>query len=650
MNLNPVVTAVAAGLTLAGYAYSKKSRETGKEPWDEKKDALEYDYIVLGGGTAGCVLAARLAEDPKVSVLVIEAGEDMDNSMTVKVLPAAPPALYHGKYDWQLKTVPQVHANGRVIIQVRGRLLGGCSSINGTQYTRGSASNFDQWATTFDNPGWSYKDVLPYFQKSECFTDPSLDPSHERWRYTAREYLPEYDTFQEDIHGTDGPWQVSFHHLHSISKNFIKANLAEGIPRLPDASASPMLGIARLYYSLQVDGVRSSTSRAFLGPKNVPGGGNRGRIRIALKSKVERIIIEEKNGVKKAVGVEFRDSRDVLQRVHANREVLVCSGVFHSPTLLLASGIGYKIHPSIPLVHPLKGVGENLTDPFSVPLRYSAPAHINTVHSFLHAKAVISEVYKYFRHGTGMLTSALIETACFLRLEDISPEFVAREKANGTWQERASGPDAPHLEIMFLPCFVNKFGETQVFPKHGNFYSLIIVLLNPASKGRTTATVNEVTTNGKSEKRYQVEPVIDPNYLADEFDIRAIREGVRFARKLGRRMSKDPELAGVESYPGEEAVPDDDDAALEAYIRQESISSYHSTGTCAMGPASNPEAVVDARLRVHGVDALRVVDASIFPRVLSAHTAAATVMVAEKASDMIKEDWLVKQKLEKMML
>ncbi|KAF9105055.1 hypothetical protein BGX27_009834 [Mortierella sp. AM989] len=643
-NPSTIIATATAGLALAGIAswYSRQSKETGRESWNDKKDTYEYDYIIVGGGTAGCVLASRLAEDPNVSVLVIEAGEDMDNSYAVRI-PIGLASLYRSKHDWQLKTVPQVHANGRMVEQVRGRMLGGCSSINSSQYTRGASSHFDQWATTFGNPGWSYQEVLPYFKKSERFHDPSLDPSHVRGPKTPRVYHPECDTFEEELHGTEGPWSVSFHHLYPIAKDFIQACVDEGIPRLLDPSSSPNIGVFRFHTSFQIDAVRSSTSTAFLGPKNVPGGGDRGRVRIVVKSAVDRILVEDQNGVKRATGVEFRDGRNVLRKICARREVLLCAGVFHSPMVLLKSGIGYKIHDYIPLVHPLKGVGESLVDPFCVPIVFTTPAHVKTIHRKLDVMNLLRETYNYFRHGTGILSSAHIESGCFLRLEDISPEFVSREKANGTWQECASGPDAPHIEIMFAPGFINKAGDPLAFPS-GNYYTLMVVVLNPASKGRTGAMATEVSARGNGEKCLRLEPLVDPNYFADDFDMRVMKEAMKFARRLGRRMQLNPELAGVEYYPGEKAVPDDDSLAMEEFIRRETISSFHAVGTCPMGPSSNPEAVVDARLRVHGVDAVRVVDASIFPRALAGHTAASTVMVAEKSSDMIKEDWAIKQK------
>lgn len=274
-----------------------------------------------------------------------------------------------------------------------------------------------------------------------------------------------------------------------------------------------------------------------------------------------------------------------LRRVFANREVLLSSGVFQSPTLLLASGIGHQIHDSIPLIRELPGVGRNMTDHIGVGIVYKAPPHVQTLHTTFAARNIPKNIYKYFRHGTGPLSSQAVESGCFVRLEDIAPEFVAREKANGTWQERASGPDAPHVEILFPPCYV-KADDFRHFPS-GNYYTLIAVLLNPASKGSTGARVTEVPSSSSEEqekngKQLKVEPVIDSNFLADEFDLRVMKEAVKFARRLGKRMQQDPELGGVECSPGEEAVSNEDDAALEAFIRQNCTTYFHSVGTCSV--------------------------------------------------------------------
>ncbi|KAF9104866.1 hypothetical protein BGX29_001126 [Mortierella sp. GBA35] len=644
------ITASVVGLGLAALAYhhSKQPKVLGRAPWNKDKDVKDYDYIVLGGGTAGCVLASRLSEDPNVSVLVLEAGEDMDQDFMVK-MPIGYAKLFQTKSDWNFKTVPQTHANGRQLDQTRGKMLGGCSAINAMQYTRGPHSDFDAWEAEFGIEGWNYKSVLPYFKKAEGFHDPSLDRSHPMGPRSGRVHDPQYDTFEAEYHGTEGPWRTSYHHMSKSTKAYIKAAVDMGLPHVRDPNGSSVLGIARMQTSMYTNATRCSTSNAYLRPEVVPGGGDRGRVRVVLKAHIERILFETKDNVLTAIGAEFRDEKDVLRKVYAKREVLLSTGVFFSPALLLASGIGYHIHDSIPVLHHLPGVGENMTDHVGIPIVYAAPPTTETMHTAFASMNLPITMYQYLVKGTGPLTSQVMEAACFVRLEDIAPEFVEREKAQGTYQERASGPDSPHIEILFPACFVDNDDFTRMDETHTNFYTLLIVLLNPASRGRTSARLIEVPVDDKKnksgkerkdgEKRFQVEPLIDSNFLADEFDIRCLREGMRFARRLGKRMGQDPDLAGFEYLPGEDAVSSEDDAAIEDYIRKKCTGFLHSVGTSSMGPASNPNAVVDSRLKIHGVNGLRVIDGSAIPKVIAGHTAAATVMLAERAADLIKEDW-----------
>ncbi|KAF9194950.1 hypothetical protein BGZ50_005416 [Haplosporangium sp. Z 11] len=619
---------VVAGALGVNYVNKKMNQEPGREPWDPRVDSqVHYDYIVLGGGTAGCVLAARLAEDPNISVLVLEAGytDDINASKT----PAMLSTLWRTDADWNLRTVPQVHAFGRVMDQPRGKILGGSSSINAMMYHRGPASDYDEWEL-LGNPGWSYRECLHYFKKSEGLNDPRLPVGHPQGPLTNRIKKPQYEEFEPEFHGTDGPWQITYHHMFGVSESFIRANMAIGVPFNKDFNGTSTIGVNRVQTFLQRDAVRSSLSRAFLSPKkNVPGGGVRGRIRIVYGAHIARILVQKRRGVKIAIGAEFLDENHVMHKVMAVKEVLLSAGAFGSPHILMASGISPEPHPTIPHIHTLPGVGRNLEDHLGVPVNFRALPNCHTFDTENRFHRLPKMVYDYKMHGIGPLSSQGAESVCFVRLEDVAPEFVAREKANGTWQDRSSGPLAPHFEVLLAPSYFRHHTKVKA-PDSGNYFTLVGLLLNPVSSGQVK--ISDVQ-DGK------IQTLIDPNYFSDEFDTRVMAEMVRFIRRLGEQMRLDPACGAVEAYPGVDNVPNDDDVKLQEYVKKESSVYYHPTSTCRMGPSSDPLAVVDARLNVYGIDRLRVVDASIMPKVPAAHTCAPTVMIAEKAADMIKEDW-----------
>ncbi|KAF9162090.1 hypothetical protein BGX21_002609 [Mortierella sp. AD011] len=623
--------------TLNKGSYLTSIPEEGKGTWNNAKDMQEhYDYIVLGGGSAGCVMANRLAEDPEAKVLVLEAGY-ADDIMSSKT-----PAVFllnvdNVVTDWQFKSTPQAHAGGRIMKQPRGKILGGTSSINAMMYHRGPASDYDEWES-LGNPGWSYKDCLSYFKKSEGFNDPDLPPTHPRGPLTNRVRKPLYETFDPEYHGTEGPWQVSSHYLHGASEGFVRANIAEGVKFNKDFNGESTLGVNKIQTFIQRDGVRSSLSRAFLKPKGVvPGGGARGTIRVVLGADIRRVLVQMKGGVKMAYGVEFVDHNNVPRRVMAIREVLLCAGAFGSPHILLASGIGPSPQPSIPHIHTLPGVGANLADHLGLGVVFRARNRCHVAHKDLGYGGSLPAYINYKLRGAGVLTSQIGEAVNFLRLEEFAPDFVAREKANGTYKERASGPNSPHIEIIFAPYYMRQ--HATIMPGDSkNYYTMIALLLNPCSTGtiKIAPKKGSKSVNGSSP---EFETVIDPNYFSESFDVRVMAEAVKFMRKLARRMNQDPEVGGREVYPGESAVPDDDDTKLGEFVRNSAETYYHPTTTCRMGPSSDPLAVVDNRLRVHGIDRLRVIDASVMPKLPAAHTCAPTVMIAERASDMIKEDW-----------
>lgn len=327
-----------------------------------------------------------------------------------------------------------------------------------------------------------------------------------------------------------------------------------------------------------------------------------------------------------------------MRRVAAVREVLLCAGAFGSPHLLLASGIGPSPPPPIPHIHTLPGVGVNLADHLGIGVVFRARNRCDTIQQELTLSRIILTYLKYKLRGTGGFSSQIGEAANFLRLEDIAPDFVAREKASGTYKERASGPNSPHLEIIFAPYFVRQHGTVKA-PDTKIYFTLIALLLNPCSSGTVKVAPKKQSSAAPGSFPAEMETVIDPNYFSDAFDARVMAEAVKFIRKLGRKMNEDPETGGREVFPGEAAIPDQDDAGLEKFVREHAETYYHPTSTCRMGPASDPLAVVDHRLNVYGIDRLRVIDASVMPKLPAAHTCAPTVMIAEKAADMIKEDW-----------
>ncbi|KAG0053336.1 hypothetical protein BGZ83_001301 [Gryganskiella cystojenkinii] len=606
-----------------------RSQQKGKSPWDPKKDSAEqYDYIIVGGGAAGAVVANRLAEDPEVKVLILEAG-GTDDFLSSRV-PGLAVMIQESKSDWSFRTTPQSGLNGRRLHQPRGKMLGGSSSMNAMMYQRGPASDFDKWAEILGDNGWSYKECLPYFKKSEGFHDPDLPAATTQAQKTSN---TKFDTFEPEFHGTTGPWRISYQPMMDCSASFIEATQKEGIPITKDLNGKTSLGTTRIQTYIQPsDAIRSSLARAFLDKTAVPGGASvkRGTIRAVLRAMVTRILVQEQKGQKVAQGVEFVDEKtNVCFRIDARREVILCAGSFGSPQLLLASGIGPSPLAHVPHIHTLPGVGQNLRDHIGVNVVFSA--HCETYQRGLRFIPSLTSLFKHLTKGIGYLTSNGAEAAAFGRLEDIAPEFVAREKAQGTYKEMTSGPLCPHFELIAAPAYFRQHGHI-MSPDWKDYYTIMAVLLTPCSEG--TFTIN-TTKNGST---VAVEPLIDPGYMTDkeQFDIRVMAEIIRFVRRIGRRMAQDPKIGGQEFFPGEDKVPNDDQEALHRFIRETGETLYHPTSTCRMGPTTDRLAVVDSRLNVYGIDRLRVADASVMPKLPAAHTCAPTVMIAERAADIIK--------------
>ena len=533
--------------------------------------AQTFDYVIVGGGTAGCVLAARLSEDPKHRVCLIEAGGE-GRDLLIR-LPAGVVAMMPGKplkiNNWAFETTPQPGLMNRKGYQPRGKALGGSSAINAMLYVRGNQADYDEWAS-LGCPGWSFKDVLPYFMKTE---------NNERGASALR--------------GDRGPLQVSNQKSpRPISKAFVKACVDNGIPANDDYNGPEQAG-AFLYQVTQFhdqakNGQRCSAAAAYLHPVMT-----RENLTVLTRAQARRILFEGK----KAVGVEYQQGGQI-QQVQAEREVLLCGGAFNSPQLLMLSGVGpeaeLKRHQIEP-VQVLPGVGKNLQDHLDCILSYTSK---DTDLFGIGLGALVTQIGQYLqwrRDGTGLLSTPFAEGGAFFKS---SPDV-----------------DRPDLQLHFCISVVDDHARKL---HRGYGFSCHVCVVRPKSRG-------EVFLNSANPMDA---PGIDPQFLSDERDLELMREGVKTMRKI----LQSPALAhyrNKEIYT--EGMQSDED--IDAHIRSRSDTIYHPVGTCKMG--MDDLAVVDPQLRVHGLQNLRVVDASIMPRLIGGNTNAPTFMIAEKAADMI---------------
>jgi len=534
----------------------------------------EYDYIVVGAGSAGCVIANRLSQDFSNKVLLLEAGGS-DRRFFVQ-MPIGYGITYHQKaVNWMYMTEPSPDADNKPSYWPRGKVMGGSSSINAMVYVRGNPKDFDEWSE-MGNPGWSYEDVLPYFKRMES------------WQNGADRYR-----------GGKGPLKVSevTNQLHPLCKNFLSAAQEIGINLNRDMNGEKQEGVGN-YQITTHRGQRMSASRAYLWP--IKGRTNLTVIKNALAS---RVLIKDK----KAYGVEYLKSGKT-QQVFAKCEVILSAGSINSPQLLQLSGVGPKSileQASVPLIHESPAVGENLQDHLGVSYFYKSK--VPTLNDQL--RPVLGKIYQGLRYiftRGGPLSLSVNQSGGFIRTRN--------------------DLEKPNIQLYFSPVSYSlELPDKRAMMSPDPFSAMLLGISNcsPRSRGSVRLRSSDPLKP----------PIIKPNYLSHKDDVTDLLEGVKVIRRLAQTNSFS-DVIGEEFRPGPDCQSDEQ---MIQHIKETVWTVFHPSSTCRMGPDPTKN-VVDSRLKVYGIESLRVADASIFPKLVCGNINAATIMVGEKASDLILQD------------
>jgi choline dehydrogenase-like flavoprotein len=526
-----------------------------------------FDFVVVGAGSGGCAVAGRLSEDPNTSVAMLEAGGTGDN--WVVTTPGALVLMVSGKVNnWAFDTVPQKGLNGRIGYQPRGKGLGGSSAINAMVYIRGHRSDYDHWAA-LGNSGWSYEDVLPYFKRSEDNAD-----------------------FDGHYHGQGGPLRVNKSRSDNpVQEMFLQAAREAQFRIREDFNADEQEGLG-LYQLTQHNGERWSAARGYVHPHM----GSRANLHVETNAHATRILFEGK----RAVGVEYRQGKQTRQ-VRARREVILASGAFQTPQLMMLSGVGDSAALAkygIASVHHLPGVGQNLQDHPDFVFGFTSDAPHFAGLSWSGIGRIFKGIAQYRRERRGPMTSNVAECGGFLKTR---PDL-----------------DAPDIQLHFCMAMIADHGRK---PRWGTGFSCHVCLLRPASRGSIWL---------QSADPMQP-PAIDPNFFGEEADLDSMVAGF----KMTKRLLDAPALKALQSSDVfTDGVESDED--IRQVLRQYADTVYHPVGTCKMG--IDALAVVDPKLKVRGLEGLRIADASVMPTLIGGNTNAPTIMIGEKAADMIKAE------------